>query len=75
MLYLLLPAKACNGCALILSSARRFTLYIYNCMFHNIVLVFTYERAHCNAIIGGWARSNRKRALFEMFCVVIEGTF
>ena len=33
-------------------SAHRFTLYISDFMFHNTVLVFTYEHAH-NAIIGG----------------------
>ena len=49
----------------------RFTLPF----FHNTVLVFTYEHAHCNAIIGGRAhcneiiggraRFNRGRVLFE----------
>ena len=46
---ILLPSQTCNGSNLLCHSVCRFTLIL----FHDSLLLFTYEHAHCNAIIGG----------------------
>ena len=41
--------------------------------FHNTALMFTFEHAHCNAIIGGCAQSNLRHVHFPISLEIVNG--
>ena len=66
----MVPVETCSGCDRLSHSVRRLKP-IYDS------ILFTYERVHCNAIIGGLARPNQCLQYFtfdyEMLCGLNEG--